>query len=547
MSAQPAAKLESPAAKKQKSKSSNEVFKANASNELVFAVVGHVGSGTTEVAKTLHDLLELEELKQGLFDAEILKARDVIAAWAEANGKEVPGGDKKNLDVVTRFQDLGDLMRQNDDYAAVARDLALKIRAVRATKIGQDSSGHEPIKPDGKPRAYILDSIRHPAEVLLLRRIYQEAFVLIGVVCDESVRRSRIQKKYDNAGESRAIAFMKRDERAPEKFGQRVSDAFHLSDFFVDNSADRKHADGSPNENWTINEELSRLVKIITHSDVVRPFSAESAMYHAFGAQMRSACMSRQVGAALIDKSGNVVAVGSNEVPRAGGGVYGEMIDVENQDIEHGNKPRRDERCVYRLAGGERPYCSNTSEQNKIIDQLVDEIPELKSLESGRKSELKTALRASRIGSLIEFSRAVHAEMDALLSAARKGVSPKGARLFVTTFPCHYCARHIVTAGVDEVQFIEPYLKSQALSLHHDSITTSAVKWSPPSMGGTHVLFRPFTGVAPRLYRRAFLKDRELKNELTGVFEISAPEWGTPWHLSGTSYVQLEVELKKHG
>lgn len=542
MSAQPAEKLGDASVKKQKS--SKELFLSNASNELVFAVVGHVGSGTTEVAKTLHDLLE--ETKQGAFDAEILKARDVIAAWAQSTGQEVPAGDKKNLDVVIKFQDLGDLMRQKEDYAAVARDLVLKIRAVRAVKVGQDPSSDKPIKPDGKARAYILDSIRHPAEVLLLRRIYQEAFVLIGVVCDESVRKSRIVKKYDNAGESRAIGFMKRDERAPEKYGQRVSDAFHLSDFFVDNSAERKHPDGSANENWTINEDLSRLVKIITHSEVVRPYSSESAMYHAFGAQMRSACMSRQVGAALIDKGGSVIAVGSNEVPRAGGGVYGEIVDNENQSLEQSGKPRRDERCVYRLAGGEKPYCSNTSEQNRIIEQLIDDVKELKNLEQERKSQLKKELRASRIGALLEFSRAVHAEMDALLSAARKGVSPKGTRLFVTTFPCHYCARHIVTSGVDEVQFIEPYLKSQALSLHHDSITVSSDKWLPPSVGGTHVLFRPFTGVAPRLYRRAFLKDRELKSELTGVLEISTPEWGTPWYLSGTSYVQLEVELKKN-
>ena len=37
------------------------------------------------------------------------------------------------------------------------------------------------------------------------------------------------------------------------------------------------------------------------------------------------------------------------------------------------------------------------------------------------------------------------------MSAGRKGASTLGTRLFVTTFPCHYCARHIVSAGVDEV------------------------------------------------------------------------------------------------
>lgn len=535
MSAQPVGKIEAP--KTRKAKKANELFLESAANELVFAVVGHVGSGTSQVAKTLHDLLE--ETKQGSFDAEILKARDVIAAWAKVNNEAVPAGKSNDLDDVTKFQDLGDLMREKEDYAAVARELILNIRAVRANKVGKDASGDEPIRPDGKRRAYILDSIRHPAEASLLRRIYQEAFVLIGVVCEEKVRLARIEKKYKNAGEERALQFMQRDAKAVEKFGQRVSDAFHLSDFFVDNSADRTHIDGSPNVNWTINEELSRLVKIITHSEVVRPNLAETAMYHAYGAQMRSACLSRQVGAAIVDKSGNVVAVGSNEVPRAGGGVYGEVFDSEQT---------RDERCIYRhTLAGQKPYCSNTHEQNRIIEELIESVTELKGLDLGRKEQLKKQLRQSRIGGLLEFSRAVHAEMDALLSAARKGVSPRGAHIFVTTFPCHYCARHIVTAGIDEVQFIEPYLKSQALALHNDSITTDSVNWQPPSAGGRYVLFRPFKGVAPRLYRRAFLKDRELKNELTGDFEVETPEWGSPWHLSGTSYVQLEAELKKNG
>jgi tRNA(Arg) A34 adenosine deaminase TadA len=102
--------------------------------------------------------------------------------------------------------------------------------------------------------------------------------------------------------------------------------------------------------------------------------------------------------------------------------------------------------------------------------------------------------------------------MDAVLSAGREGISTVGGRLFVTTFPCHYCARHIVSAGIYEVQFIEPYPKSKALGLHPDAIQVDIADWKPPSEGGTKVLFRPFVGVSPKLYQRAFLKDRDLKD-----------------------------------
>jgi deoxycytidylate deaminase len=155
-----------------------------------------------------------------------------------------------------------------------------------------------------------------------------------------------------------------------------------------------------------------------------------------------------------------VVATGTNEVPRAGGGVYGESVDNSESDG----------RCAYRLdTKTGKHICRNTDRQNEIIEELLEKIPELAGVTSERKKLLHGEVRRTRVGGLFEFSRAVHAEMDALLSAARKGVSTIGCRLFVTTFPCHYCARHIVSAGVDEVQFIEPYPKSLAIRVLNGS------------------------------------------------------------------------------
>jgi deoxycytidylate deaminase len=507
----------------------------HAANELIFAVVGHVGSGTSTVADALQKLLESPGLTGGRYDVVILKARDVIQAWAEVSGRPLPTADRHNLDAVESFQNLGDEMRHTtNDNAAVAKGLVGRIRRTRAEKTGVGDPGDAPVKPDGKKRAYILDSIRHPAEVDLLRHIYQDAFVLIGVVCEEARRLSRVMRKYDNAGEAKAKAFMQRDAKALQKHGQRVSDAFHLSDFFLDNTVERFEKSGAESTFWDINEKLSRLIKIISHLEIIRPETSETAMHHAHGAAMRSACLSRQVGAALIDANGNVIATGTNEVPQAGGGVYGESLDQEAED----------HRCAYRRTGT-TPYCSNTRQQNELVDRLIDDISELKTLDPIRRNALRQEIRNGGVGDLLEFSRAVHAEMDAVLSAGREGIGTIGTRLFVTTFPCHYCARHIVSAGVDEVQFIEPYPKSQALDLHADAIQLEATEWDPPSKGGTKVLFHPFVGVAPRLYRRAFFKDRELKNPLTGNIEIGAPEWGTPWHLRAAGYVELEAALVK--
>jgi hypothetical protein len=164
--------------------------------------------------------------------------------------------------------------------------------------------------------------------------------------------------------------------------------------------------------------------------------------------------------------------------------------------------------------------------------------------------------------------------MDALLSAGRSGVSTIGSRLFVTTYPCHYCARHIVSAGVYEVQYIEPYPKSRAIDMHGDAIESVPENWIPPQRRSRHdevmarpdgeqakgtipisievgkssadsgkVLFRPFVGVAPRLYTRVFRKDSEYKDKITGKFSIGEVEWGYSWSQHQVSYASLELQI----
>jgi len=529
---------------------SRDLVLKTSSNELVFAVVGHVGSGTGYIAKALAGLLEDPSICGEPFGVHILKARSVIEAWARKRNKPLPNSNApRTLKSVEILQDYGDEMRGektasgHEDHGAVARALVLEIRKARAKSMGLADTAPLPVELDRKRRAYIIDSLRHPEEANLLRRLYQDAFVQIGIVCEESKRRARLGKKYVDAGTENANKFMRRDEDASEKNGQHVGDTFYLSDFFIDNTADRKNPDGSSNRDWTINDELSRLIKLLIGKELVRPFMSETAMHIAHSAKLRSACLSRQVGAAIIDREGQLIATGTNEVPKAGGGVYGEQFEDDNTPVEG--------RCALMDDPNDR-YCRNSQQQNKIIQELIEDVPELKVLPNERKAKLEVELRDTRIGQLLEFSRAVHAEMDAILSAARDGASVVGGRMFVTTFPCHYCARHLVAAGIDEVQYIEPYPKSQALDLHHDSIEPEKVgSWIPPSKitGDENppirkkVLFHPFSGVAPRLYGKVFTKDRSLKDKITGKMQIGDPEWGDSWVVMSKSYVELEAKL----
>lgn len=502
-------------------------FNDLAADELVFAVVGPVGSGTTFVADALERLVASQF--EGSKTHRIKVSQIIEKSIDSSELEQLKAGSR--LGRATAFQDAGDRLRAGDEAA-----LAVRIAEIIKEKRNKpnDVSAVTRIKEEkSKPlTVHIVDSLKHPTEVELLRGLYREAFCLIGVVCEESTRLNRLrEKKCSDSSTDEIKSFMRRDENEEgKKHGQKVSDTFHLADFFVDNTPSRLTDDLKENPEWNVADKLGRLIDILGGKKIIRPDASETGMFHAVGAQFRSACLSRQVGAALVDQCGSVISTGTNEVPAAGGGVYG--FNFESSDDSGVESP--DHRCF-----STNKYCSNNREQSAIINEVISAIPELNQVAD--RSKIANQLKGTALGRLLEFSRAVHAEMDALLTAARKGVSTVGTKLYVTTFPCHYCARHIVTAGVEEVQYIEPYPKSKALSLHSDTIHQIAKGWKSPRKGRDgKVLFRPFTGVAPRLYRRAFMKDRKLKDE-NGSLSISEPLWVSG--LMRDSYTSLESHV----
>ncbi len=73
---------------------SQDAVLAESSNEFIFAVVGHAGSGTSVVAESLKDLLRQNFIGTHRIDAEILKARTVIEEWATKTDRTLPEGSR---------------------------------------------------------------------------------------------------------------------------------------------------------------------------------------------------------------------------------------------------------------------------------------------------------------------------------------------------------------------------------------------------------------------------------------------------------------------
>jgi len=64
---------------------------------------------------------------------------------------------------------------------------------------------------------------------------------------------------------------------------------------------------------------------------------------------------------------------------------------------------------------------------------------------------------ASKAGKHIEINTARHAESAVIAEAAKKGIKTSGCDLYVTTFPCPYCARVISHAGIKTLYFSQGY------------------------------------------------------------------------------------------
>ena len=68
-------------------------------------------------------------------------------------------------------------------------------------------------------------------------------------------------------------------------------------------------------------------------------------------------------------------------------------------------------------------------------------------------------------GREIEKSCSVHAEVNAIATAARRGIKIDGATMFVTSFPCLICIRSFIAAGIKKVVYMNDFYKPHHMEL----------------------------------------------------------------------------------
>lgn len=477
-------------------------FVERQSKELVLGFAGPIGCGISNViAQTTQVLVELG------YEVHHIKLSDFITDEVNAGRVKVNAEYSPSTSRADRYyslQDAGNDLRIK--YGAdILAEFAVRDIVVRRNKEIEPEKANRPMEHVPKRVAFLIDQIKHQEEVNLLRTVYRNLFHLVGVISVYESRKNRLAK--EGVGAEELSKLMERDRKQEEKNGQQLDKALQMADFFV--RSDKGTVD-------SLNRPMRRFLELLHGKTGITPTHQEYGMYVAYAAGLRSACMSRQVGAAIASDEGEILSTGCNDVPKSGGGLY----SFESKPADH--------RCVHK----ENQVCFNDEEKNVLKRKIGDALGAAQWTDLLEKEHqiprevlpelLEEVFAASRIGDLIEFSRAVHAEMDAIIALARTGTpGVTGATLYTTTFPCHSCARHIVAAGISKVYYIEPYEKSLAQRLHSDAIAFESGQEEEDSREheASSVKFIHFEGIAPRQYLNLF-KMKARKDDAGRVIPI---------------------------
>ncbi len=68
-------------------------------------------------------------------------------------------------------------------------------------------------------------------------------------------------------------------------------------------------------------------------------------------------------------------------------------------------------------------------------------------------------------GTRQEYCYAIHAEQNAIVQAAKLGISVDGATIYVTHQPCVICTKLIINSGIKRIVYKHPYPDELALKM----------------------------------------------------------------------------------
>jgi deoxycytidylate deaminase len=473
--------------------------------ELFFGFVAPIGSDLLPVLEAFRKYFELRRYR--VVEIKATEIFDVLEKYVSPNQTLMKTRHRERYETYIAY---GNQLRDEFDDAILAATTIRRVmaRRLRVQKDG-DKFGHT---------VYLLRQFKRKEEIDLLRAVYGRLFFQVSAYSRRTTRIDYLSRRFASSdpGASAqkyrpaAEELIQKDENeVGELHGQRVASIFHDADFIANLDVVE-----------TVETQVHRFCELLFGSNCISPTKSEYGMFLARAAALRSLDLSRQVGAAIFSSNAEILALGSNEVPKAGGGTYWTGDEFDDRDYV-------------------RKVDSNFVRKREILLEILSIIDPTGDIEKLSKDK---RIQDSLLMDALEYGRIVHAEMGALSDAARLGHPVKDGVLYCTTFPCHICAKHIVAAGIVKVVFLEPYPKSLAPYLHSDSVSIE---------GGDRghyqkfpsVDFEHFYGVSPRRYREIFERSKRERDDDGQLLEYKGGEPAPIVEIEYPSYAELETYI----
>lgn len=254
--------------------------------------------------------------------------------------------------------------------------------------------------------------------------------------------------------------------------GQSVSKLYHRSHFYFD-------LDKTTSE---LMQQVNTFIEILLGKNKEYPSQSEFAMAIAAQASVRSNFPHRRhIGATLVSKHGEVLSIGSIRAPS----------ESPNTQLKDQDK----------ILSGYQKYKADTEQWVKFLRSIEDNFLSTNNISKceifntvNKKCKISkdSIIQLRRfISDSLDYHPCTHAEISAILDAAKLGVSIRGATLYTTLYPCHLCAKDLISAGIKKAVYLEAYPKSKNDQLYPHSITDHE------GHDDEKINFSPFFGVGP--------------------------------------------------
>lgn len=422
-------------------------------------------------------LIDLKNIKKDIIDA-----KEVDECWLQDMGDNIrltgnPFDSKSNLDF--------------NKLETIADETNKLIKFYRNRQDKKESS------------LFVVDSFRNPAEVLYFNKRYS-SFYLCSVYASKDSRVERLKESFISAREQRDQG---EGYSTKNLHKQNVPECVLLSDYALNNEIDGK-----------FKHKIARLLVLIDNPGTVYPTADEVFMNLAYSLSLRSTCLSRQVGAVITNTDGFVLTAGWNDV---GSGQLGCSLNCKSDYTKYSGEDHLlsvwgstiDELKKDGLLDGIHDsdfFCFKDIKSKQIVNKKIDKIfDELESTNKFGKSmkpiilKIKNKLKEKLSIKRLEYARALHAEENALLQAARFGGNGvAGGTIYTTTFPCELCAKKIYQSHLKRIVYTEPY---------PDSISENIFLKD----GVRHIRINQFEGVKSPSFHKLFKPPVNIKEQQT--------------------------------